>query len=287
MTTVLAPAKINLTLEVLGKRPDGFHKIRSVIQTINLCDRLDFQASEDVSIKSDMPDWTAGESLVSKAVNLIQQQTGYSKGVAIEVTKRIPLMSGLGGDSSNAAAVLRGLNQLWELNLSRDSLLELARQLGSDVSFFLYGGTALVEGRGEIVTPLPPLLHQWVVLAVPPVPSLPDKTKQLYESLSSNHYTDGQITRRMVEELKAGREFDSSLLFNTFENVAFTKFPGLDVAREHLKKIGNTDVHIAGSGPALFSLVNNKNRAEEICTLLQNQRLEPYLTETLVEIVKI
>jgi 4-diphosphocytidyl-2-C-methyl-D-erythritol kinase len=287
MLTVLAPAKINLTLEVLGKRPDGFHEIRSIIQTIDLCDRLDFQPGEDISIKSDMPDWTAEESLVSKTVSLLQQATGYSKGVTIEVKKRIPLQSGLGGDSSDASAVLRGLNQLWELNLSRERLLELARQLGSDVSFFLYGSTTLVEGRGEIITPLPPLLHQWVVLAVPPVPRLPGKTKQLYDSLGANHYTDGQITQRMVEELKAGREFDSSLLFNTFENIAFTKFPGLDVAREHFKKISNTDVHLAGSGPALFSLVGNRNRAEEICTLLQNQRLEPYLTETLVEIVKI
>jgi 4-diphosphocytidyl-2-C-methyl-D-erythritol kinase len=287
MLTVLAPAKINLTLEVLGKRPDGFHEIRSIIQTIDLCDRLDFQPSENVSIKSDMADWTAGESLVSKAVNLIQQVIGYSKGVTIEVKKRIPLLSGLGGDSSDASAVLRGLNQLWELNLSLERLLELARQLGSDVSLFLYGGTALVEGRGEIITPLVPLPHHWVVLAVPPMPRLPGKTKQLYDSLRVNHYTDGQITQKLIEELKHGKGFDSSLIFNTFENVAFTKFPGLDVAREHFKKISNTDVHLAGSGPALFSLVGNRNRAEEICTLLQNQRLEPYLTETLVEIVKI
>jgi len=287
MLTVLAPAKINLTLEVLAKRRDGFHEIRSVIQTIDLCDRIRFQLSKNITFKSDMPDWTAEESLVSRTVDLVKETTGCPEGVTIEVKKRIPLMSGLGGDSSDAAAVLRGLNRLWGLNLPQEKLLELAGQLGSDVAFFIFGGTALVEGRGEIVTPLPPLPHRWIVLAIPPVPQLPGKTKQLYESLKSNHYTDGQITQRLVEELKTGGEITPSILFNTFENVAFTRFSGLDVSREHFIKIGAVDVHLAGSGPALFTMVEDKDRAEELCILLQNQRLEPYLVETLADIEKI
>jgi len=278
MVTVLAPAKINLTLEVLAERQDRFHEIRSVIQTINLCDSLSFQSSQNITFKSDMPDWIADESLVSRAVTLLQQAAGCSEGVTVEVKKHIPILSGLGGDSSDAAAVLRGLNQLWGLNLSLEKLLELARQLGSDVSFFLYGGTALIEGRGELVTPLPPLPHMRVVLAIPPVPRLPGKTKQLYESLGANHYTDGQITQRLVEELKTGREFTSSLLFNTFENVAFYRFSGLDVSRSHFVKMGAADVHLAGSGPALFTMVKDKDKAEA---------LEPYLTETLADIEEI
>ena len=281
MLTVPAPAKINLTLEVLAKRQDGFHEIRSVIQSINLCDSLRFQLSQNVTFKSDMTSWTPEESLVSRAVSLLQQATGCSKGVTVEVEKRIPLLSGLGGDSSDAAAVLRGLNQLWGLSLSLEKLLKFARQLGSDVSFFLYGGTALVEGRGEIVTPLPPLPNRWVVLAIPPVPRLPGKTKQLYESLGANHYTDGQITQGLVEELKARREFSSSLLFNTFENVALARFSGLGVSRSHFVKMGAAGVHLAGSGPALFTLVKDKARAEELYSLLQKQRMEPYLVETL------
>ena len=298
MLTVLAPAKINLTLEVLGKRPDGFHEIRSVIQAIDLCDSLHLELSHRVTLKSDMPGWVAEESLVSKAVTLLQQATGCSKGVTIEVAKRIPLMAGLGGDSSDAAAVLRGLNRLWELNLPLEKLLELARQLGSDISFFLYGGTALLEGRGEIVIPLSPLPHSWVVLALPPVPRLPGKTRRLYESLSANHYTDGRITQQFVDELKAGKppsllfntfEFvdelkagkPPSLLFNTFENVAFSLFPGLATAREHVIKLGATDVHLAGSGPALFSILPDKARAEELYSLLERQQMAPYLAETL------
>ena len=100
MLTVLAPAKINLTLEVLGKRPDGFHEIRSVLQTINLCDSLHFQPGQEITFKSDMPGWSAEESLVTRAASLLQKATGCSRGAAIEVEKRIPLVSGLGGDSS-------------------------------------------------------------------------------------------------------------------------------------------------------------------------------------------
>ncbi len=281
MLTVLAPAKLNLTLEVLGKRPDGYHEIRSVMQTINLCDRLSFQLAESLEFKCDMPDWMAEESLVFRTTRLLQETAGCVRGVTISIVKRIPLASGLGGDSSDAAAVLRGLNHLWELGLSRDELLELARKLGSDVSFFLYGGTALVEGRGEIVTSLPPLRHMWVVLAVPPVPTLPGKTGRLYASLKAGHYTDGQITHKLVAELREGREFASSLLFNTFENVAFTRFSGLRASRDHMVKIGAPDVHLAGSGPALFVLVKDRAQAEELCLRMQSQRMELYLAETI------
>jgi 4-diphosphocytidyl-2-C-methyl-D-erythritol kinase len=234
-----------------------------------------------------LPEWIAEKSLVSEATSLLQKATDCSKGVTVEVKKRIPLLSGLGGDSSDAAAVLRGLNKFWGLGLSAGELLELAWQLGSDVAFFLYGGTALVEGKGEIVTPLSLLPHRWVVLAIPPVPRLPGKTKQLYDSLKANHYTDGQITRRLVEELREGTKFTPSLLFNTFENVAFTRFSGLSVSRSHMVKIGASDVHLAGSGPALFTLVEDKAQAEDLYLRLKQQRLEPYLTDTLAAIEKV
>jgi len=279
MLTIPAPAKLNLTLEVLGKRPDGFHEIRSVIQTINLCDSLNFQSSQKIAFKSNMPDWTPEKSLVSRAASLLQETNGCSKGATIEVDKRIPLVSGLGGDSSDAAAALCGLNKLWCLGLSQDKLLELAAQLGSDVAFFFHSGTALVEGRGEIVTPLPPLPHMWVVLVAPSVPRLPGKTKQLYASLKASHYTDGHITQRLVEALKEGREFALSLLFNTFENVAFAKFSELKVYREHIVKMGADNVHLAGSGPTLFTLLKDKTQAEDLYTRCKNQGMEVYMVE--------
>ena len=277
MLTVLAPAKLNLTLEVLGKRPDGYHEIRSVFQTINLCDRLRFQSSQKITFQSNTPDWTPEKSLVAKAVSLLQETTGCAKGVTIEVSNHIPLVSGLAGDSSDAAATLRGLNKLWGLDLSQEKLLELATQLGSDVAFFLYGGTALVEGRGEMVTPLPPLPHRWVVLIVPDVPRLPEKTKQLYASLKTSHYTDGQITQKLVAELREGKE--PSTLFNTFENVAFARFSKLKVYREHMLKIGAPNVHLAGSGPTLFTLLKDKAQAKDLYTRCQQQNMETYLVE--------
>ncbi len=283
MLTVLAPAKLNLTLEVLAKRPDGLHEIRSVIQTINLCDSLRFQLSQGIEFKSDMPNWIAEDSLVSKAGSLLQEATGGTEGATIEVSKRIPLVSGLGGDSSDAVAILRGLNKLWELGLSRDELLKCAAQLGSDVAFFVYGGTALVEGRGEIVTPLSPLPHMWVILMMPPLPRLVGKTGRLYASLKSSHYTDGQITERLVEALRQGRGFNPSLLFNTFENIAFDSFTGLSEYWQKFVKAGAQEVHLAGSGPALFTLIGDKAQAEELYKNLQQQGLECYLTDTLLQ----
>ena len=286
MLTVLAPAKLNLTLEVLAKRPDGFHEIRSVIQAINLCDRLRFRLSKNIEFNCADSDWVPAKSLVSKATSLLQRTTGCSKGAIIEVDKHIPLVAGLSGDSSDAAAVLRGLNKLWGLGMSLSELLDLASQLGSDVAFFLYGGTAVVRGRGELVTPLPPFPHMWVVLMLPPVPRLPGKTERLYTSLKPSHYTDGQITDRFAVLLMEGREIALSMLFNVLENVAVDSFTGLSEYWEQFKEAGAQEVRLAGSGPALFTLVKDKAQAEKIYHNLQQQGLESYLTETLDAIEK-
>ena len=309
MLTVLAPAKLNLTLEVLAKRPDGFHEIRSVIQAINLGDSLHFRLSKNIEFSCNDPEWVSAKSLVSKAVGLLQRTTGCSQGVTIEVDKRIPLVSGLSGDSSDAAAVLRGLNRLWGLGLSLPQLLELASQLGSDVAFFLYGGTAVVRGRGELVTPLPPFPHMWVVLMLPPVPRLPGKTGRLYASLKPSHYTPGEITDRLVAMLTGGSlkgrsPFKTNTspsplkergiegerlvhnLFNALEDVAVDNFTGLGEYRQQFLKAGAQEVHLAGSGPALFTLLEDKAQAEKIYHNLQKQGLESYLTDTLAAIEK-
>lgn len=279
MIKVTAPAKINLTLEVLGKRSDGFHEIRSVMQTVNLCDRLTFQSGDSLEFKSNSPGWIAEKSLTAKTARLLRATAGCSRGAVITVEKHIPLVGGLGGDSSDAAATLRGLKQLWELELPKSKLLELASKLGSDVAFFLEGGTALAEGRGDI-TPLPPLPRMWVVLAIPDIPQLPEKTRQLYERLNPSHYTDGEITRQMAAKISEGREPSAGLLFNVFEKVAFTAFPGLSVYQERMAEAGASHVHLAGSGPTLFALLEDKTRAKELYRRLKEQKIECYLTET-------
>lgn len=280
MLTVKAPAKINLTLEVLKKRPDGYHEIKSVLQAIGLYDTLKLEVAESTTFLYDMPDWSAEKSLLIKAVELLKKATGNVNGVRVEIEKRIPMMAGLGGDSSDAAALLRGLNQLWKLGLKPEELQKLAAQLGSDVPFFLYGGAALAEGRGEKVTPLPPLPRMWAVLVVPDVPREPGKTGRMYASLRSEHYTDGSITRKLVEALHNTTEFNSAMLFNTFENIAFEDNK-LHIYIEHLKKLGASHVHLAGSGPTLYTLFTEKAQVEDFRERCKAQGMETYLAATL------
>lgn len=281
MLTLPAPAKINLTLEVLARKQDGFHEIRSVIQTINLCDTLQFTEGDDIEIKCDFEDWIAERSLIQRAISLLRGETGYSGGVTIALGKCIPLLSGLGGDSSDAAATLRGLNVIWKLGLSPLELESYARRLGSDVTYFLYRGTALLQGQGEVVAPLPPLPSMWVVLLVPPVPCTYGKTGQLYASLESSHFTKGQATEELLAVLTSGEAAAGSLpLFNVFDSVAAGVYAGLDEYREKFLNAGAREIHLAGSGPALFTLLEDKARAGAIYQCLREAGLESYLTET-------
>ena len=280
MLTVTAPAKLNLTLEVLGKRPDGYHEIKSVLQTIDLSDTLHFESATGITFQCDMPGWSAEASLVSKAVDLLKKETGNRQGAAIVIEKRIPLMSGLGGDSSGAAAVLRALDELWGLGLPPEKLSGIAARLGSDVAFFLHGSTALAEGRGEKVTPLPSLPEMWVALVVPDTPLEPGKTARMYAALKPAHYTDGGITQKLAAALTKGQRFNPSRLFNTFENVAFNSFPGLNIYKEHLLKLGASHVHLAGSGPALFTMFESKEKAADLCRRCRDQGMNALLVAT-------
>jgi 4-diphosphocytidyl-2-C-methyl-D-erythritol kinase len=281
LITLKAPAKLNLTLEVLGKRPDGFHEVRSVLQAIDLYDTFSFSAGQDISFGCALEGWSSAASLVARAVNLLQEATGHSSGAIIRIEKRIPLMSGLGGDSSGAAAVLRGLNELWNLALPPESLLELAARLGSDVPFFIRGGTALAEGRGEIITTLPPLPEMWVVLVMPDMPVNAGKTGRMYAALKPSHLTDGAITRKLADAINKGIKLNPDLLFNTFENVAGDFFPGLSVYKEHLLKLGASHVRLAGSGPVLFTMFKNKSEAEDLYIRCKDQGMIVYIVSTL------
>ena len=281
MLTVQAPAKLNLTLEVLGKRDDGYHEIRSVVQTISLSDLLHFEPATGTVYESDSAEWLAENSLVSKAVELVRSETGHTGGLKVMVEKRIPLMSGLGGDSSDAAAVLKGLDQFWALNLGPEKLHELASSLGSDVPLFLHGGTVLMEGRGERITPLPPLPAMWVVLALPEIQVEPGKTARAYAGLAAGDFTDGQSTDQLVKLLKTGEYLTPSLLFNAFERSTFAAYPELVTCRELMAAAGAENIHLAGSGPALFTLAAQKPDVEHLYDLLNRQGMPVYLAETL------
>jgi len=280
MITVPAPAKINLTLEVIGRRADGYHEIDSIVQTIGLCDVLHFEAADDLTFYSQMPQWSAAESLSLRAANRIREVTGCSRGACISIEKNIPLRAGLGGESSTAAATLIGLNRLWNLKLTHESLAKIAAELGSDVPFFLYGGTARIRGRGEIVTPLSVSLLAWVVLLIPAVNVPPDKTAQLYSLVRPEHYSDGTATQRLAARLERGAEIGAAALYNAFDAVA-TDYFGLEAWRQQFGPSEAGKVHVAGSGPGLFLLLPDKQRAEQIYAALRGQGLNACLAPLL------
>jgi 4-diphosphocytidyl-2-C-methyl-D-erythritol kinase len=279
MTMIKAPAKINLTLEVLGKRPDGFHEIRSVLQAIDLYDALYIQPGQGISFKCDNSAWLAEKSLLSRVLRLLQSYSG--SGVDIKIEKHIPILSGLGGDSSDAAAFLKGLNELWQLMLSDEKLRELAAKLGSDVPFFIKGGTALAGGRGEMLKPLPPRLKLWFVLVFPDIQIEPGKTAKMYASLQPQNFTNGAATTKLATALVKGTVFEPSLLFNIFEKVAYDVFKGLSDYKYYMRNLGATNIHVAGSGPTLFSIFKEKSKADELCQRCKTQGMKSYLATTL------
>ena len=280
MLTLKACAKINLTLEVLQKRPDGYHEVRSVMQAISLSDRLSFKSSEKIIYECDNPLWQAEKSLVMRAVDAIKRHTGVSSGAFIQIIKSIPLSSGLGGDSSDGAAVLQGLNQLWELGIPPGDLVRMAGTLGSDVPFFLSGGTALAQGRGEFISPLPDMPRAWIVLLLPHVNRPESKTAALYSLLSPEHFTGGARTDALVVRLTRGEAVRPDDLYNVFESVAFKAFDGLEKYRDGFQNIAGGQVRLAGAGPALFALFNESEKAESVWRNLKERGLETYLAET-------
>src|SRR4030042_1811668 len=216
-----APAKINLVLEVLGKRDDGYHEIRSLVQTISLCDVISFKPADVISLECSEPSLQTSDNLVVQAAELLREVSGCHKGARIKLEKRIPWGAGLGGGSSDGATTLLALNKLWKLRLKTSDLMELAARLGSDVAFFIHGGAALIEGRGEKVTPLAVSVPRWFVLPIPPLPKIPGKTQQLYSRLDARHFTGGQFVYRAFRMWSQDRQIAPSLLFNVFDKVAF------------------------------------------------------------------
>jgi len=280
----LAPAKINLVLEVLGRRDDGYHEIRSLVQTISLRDVLAFELADVISLKCSEPSLQTSDNLVIKAAELLREVSGCQRGTRIKLEKLIPWGTGLGGGSSDAAATLLALNRLWELKLTTSDLVELAARLGSDVPFFIHGGVAWMEGRGEKVTALPDSQTSWFVLLIPTLPKTSNKTQQLYSRLGTAHFTNGHLVDIAVKSWSKDKQIASSLLFNAFDKVAFDAFPGLKDYWKRFAEAGAEDIHLAGSGPALFTPVDSESRAKEIQRRLKQQKLEVYAVSTIFKV---
>lgn len=275
--TCRAHAKINLTLEILGKRPDGYHEIVSIVQTLALHDVLSFGPADELVLTCDRQDLATHDNLVLRAARLLQAETGTTMGAQIHLTKRIPVAAGLGGGSSDAACALRGLNGLWQLGLSEEELCRLGGQVGSDVPFFFVDGTALVQGRGEKVSRLPSLASKWVVLITPRV-ELAEKTRELYARVSPAHFSTGEATRELVRALLQSGDVDSSPLVNAFLPIVLEMSPVVARCLDRLREACAEPFHLSGAGPTFYVLVPDRGRAEELfrslATLAQRGLLE-------------
>ena len=282
MLSLKAYAKINLTLEILGKRADGFHEIATVMQTIDLADDLTFGAAPTLIVESEAEGIAPEENLVLKAAKLLQSKLAIKAGARIRLTKRIPIAAGLGGGSTDAAATLVGLCALWGKAVPKAELSAMAAELGSDVPFFISGGTALAEGRGERITVLPPLPDFPLVITTPPI-ELEKKTARLYGALTPSDYSHGQATHRMLAAMQAKSPLTDALLFNGFERVAPKVFPGFESYRERFREAGAHHIHLAGSGPTMFALVKGPGEGIRISVVMERSGMPAYLVKSIAK----
>ena len=268
--TIQAPAKVNLCLEVLGRRPDGYHEVRTVLQAVDLADWLTIEPAATLTLQwdpmssvreSEVP---TEENLVLRAARSIQEQAGVGGGAHLLLHKAIPVAAGLGGGSSDAAATLLGLRRIWGLALSDQRLATIAASLGSDVPFFLRSGTALGSGRGEVIQGLPAPQEEWAVISAPGGPPQAGKTARLYQLLTPAHYAQTPYrTEELVRRIR-DNERVSDALYNIFEAVADDVYPEYAAHREAFVASGAHNVLLAGAGPSLFSLVAGEASAVEL-----------------------
>jgi 4-diphosphocytidyl-2-C-methyl-D-erythritol kinase len=265
-------AKINLTLEILGRREDGYHELASIVHTIGLADDLRIDASDELLTRVEGLDIDRETNLVARAAELLAARTGERRGAELSLIKRIPAAAGLGGGSSDAATTLVGLNSFWDSPLHLKELEQLAAELGSDIPFFIRGGAAVMRGRGEELEALPARSGQWLVIVVPPHDVI-DKTSQLYGSLEPSDFSSGQVTQRVAEQLRRGEPPVDGELVNGFERAARAIFPGLSEVWAEVQRLCNRQFFLTGAGPALFALA--EGRADARRQVTRTERLVP------------
>jgi 4-diphosphocytidyl-2-C-methyl-D-erythritol kinase len=248
----LAPAKVNLGLAITGKRPDGYHDLTTIMQTVSLFDRVRMLASGTGNVVTIGAAIDSGENLISRAARLMAEVFGKPMSVDFHVHKRIPLSSGLGGGSSDAAAAIRLLAASWQIAASDPRLNEVALACGSDVPFFLSGGRALVEGRGEQVRVLAPLLPCWLVVAVPET-VIPSKTRTLYSLLRPDDFGGGDWLHAAASSGMA----PAGHLPNTFERPTSGLAPEVQKLRSIAGRLHVLAHGLSGAGPAYFMCVDD------------------------------
>ena len=275
-----AYGKINLGLDVVRKREDGYHELRMIMQTVGLYDELKMKVIPEDEIRlsvnlSFLP--TNENNLICKAIAMLKQEFGIQEGIEASLEKRIPVAAGMAGGSSDAAAALVGMNRLFRLGLSKKQLMEYGVRLGADVPYCVMRGTALSEGIGEILTPLPPMPSCYILLAKP---GISVSTKYVYQNLKANELTDHPDIDGIVDSLKNGDlQGICDRLGNVLETVTIRDHPMIDEIKTFLIEQGAFGALMSGSGPTIFGIFQEKSTARKA---LENMRQFPFIKQAYV-----
>ena len=252
-----ALAKINLGLDVVRRREDGYHEVRMIMQTIQLYDRLDIKRTQEpgIQIQTNLSFLPVNENnLIYKAAKLLMDEFSITDGVSVKLDKRIPVAAGMAGGSTDAAAMLIGVNRLFSLGLTKRQLMERGVQIGADVPYCIMRGTALAEGIGEALSPLPPMVKCPVLIAKP---SISVSTKFVYQNLKLDDTTIHPDIDRLIDDIKAKNLHDiAAHMGNVLETVTIPNYPVIDEIKKHMLSNGAVGAMMSGSGPTVFGLLN-------------------------------
>lgn len=279
--SIHAYAKINLSLEVIGRRDDGYHDVATILQTVDLADTVTLRPAEGLTVTCDDTRLSGEDNIVWDAALVLAKRAGLAPNADITIEKRIPVAAGLGGGSADAAAALRGLNVLWGLNLPDAELVSVAGSLGSDVPFLLTGGAALGTGRGDQLEQLP-AVETTRLLLVAPGGTISRKTPTLYGALTPDDYSDGKRTRRLADSAAlATATLTSDSCRNVFTRAALEIFPGLDDVWERVAAVTEFLPCLSGAGPAFFCMPSDETEQAKVAAALQNTGATAYLVRTI------
>ena len=269
-----AYAKINLGLDVLRRRPDGYHEVKMVMQTVDIYDDLFLEKTEKpgVELQIEGSELTAGkDNLICRAAELFMEEKGIAGGVKIRLVKRIPIAAGMAGGSSDAAATLRGMNELWETCCSAQELQKLGVRLGADIPYCVVGGTMLSEGIGEILTPLPAPPECVLLIAKPEISV---STKFVYENLHADTLKSHPDIDGMVEAIRRRQlEGITERMGNVLETVTTRSYPVIEEIKTVMKEKGAENALMSGSGPTVFGIFGQKEQAEAAAAILKERDL--------------
>lgn len=277
-----AVAKINLGLDVLRKREDGYHELRMVMQSIGIYDTIQLKITEEPGIRvvTSHPELPTGEdNLAYRAAKLLMDEFGIGRGLQIDLQKRIPVAAGLAGGSSDAASVLMGVNELFDLHLSQEDLMKRGVRLGADIPYCIMRGTALAEGIGEKLTRLPDAPECFVLLAKP---GIHVSTGFVYGNLRADSLTDHPDIDGQTEAIRNGDFYRmAELMGNVLETVTVPAHPVIRKIQEEMMRLGAVNAMMSGSGPTVFGLFDSRERAQSAYETLRRETLAPevFLTE--------